>query len=83
MARSDFRFPRGAYVRDLVTGQTGIIMSRMDSITGCDRYAMQPPMDKDGKVPDAAWLDDKCLEYDPKHAGEKLDLQLREEDPPG
>lgn len=86
MARTDFRFARGAYVKDLVTGLCGVVISRMDSITGCDRYCVQPPCDPkntEGKMPDAVWFDDQCLEYDPQNAGKKLDLQMRQGTPPG
>jgi hypothetical protein len=58
----------------------------MDSITGCDRYCVQPPCnpeDKEGKMPDAVWFDDQCLEYDPAKSGKKLDLQMRHDTPPG
>lgn len=36
MARDDFRFQRGEYVRDKITGFSGVVISRIDSITGCD-----------------------------------------------
>lgn len=83
MARDDFRFQRGDYVKDLITGFSGVIISRADNITGCDRYCVQQPLDKDGKLSEAVWFDDQCLEYDPKHAGKKLDLNTRQGHPPG
>lgn len=83
MARADFKFQRGDYLRDVITGATGVVISRLDSITGCDRYCIQPSLDKDGKMPEAFWLDDMCLEHDPNHLGEKVDLNLRRDQPPG
>lgn len=83
MARNDFRFQRGDYVRDIITGFSGVVIARADSITGCDRYQVQPTVLDDGKMLDALWLDDQCLEYDPKHLGNKVDLNLRHDQPPG
>lgn len=83
MAREHFRFQRGDYVRDIITGFSGIVVSRSDSITGCDQYCIQPTQLDGGKMVDARWFDDQCLEYDPAHLNEKVDLQLRHDQPPG
>ena len=84
MARDDFRFQRGEYVRDKITGFAGAIMSRMDSITGCDRYCVQPVKLNEGKMLDALWFDDQCLELDPERVKEKIDLNPhRVDQPPG
>jgi hypothetical protein len=83
MAREHFKFQRGDYLRDIITGLSGVVTARMDSITGCDRYCIQPGLDKDGKPQDAQWLDDQCLEYDPQHLGKKVDLNMSRDQPPG
>lgn len=41
----------GSKVRDKVTGITGIAITESRFLTGCLRYSIQPPMDKDGKRP--------------------------------
>jgi hypothetical protein len=50
MARQDFRFQRGDHVRDLITGFSGVVISRADSITGCDRFCVQPQDLDNGKM---------------------------------
>lgn len=80
---STFKFKRGEYARDIITGFAGVIVARIDYLTGCNRYTLEPPLDKDGKLPEPAMFDENRLEYDPAHAGEKLDLDARHESPPG
>lgn len=50
-------FCLGSKVRDTVTGLVGIITGRVEWLNGCKRYAVQPPVDKDGKVPKVEWVD--------------------------
>jgi hypothetical protein len=83
MARQDFRFQRGDHVRDLITGFSGVVISRADSITGCDRFCVQPQDLDNGKMIDSVWIDDHCLEYDPRYVGQKVDLHARDNQPPG
>lgn len=52
----------GLEVKDKITGFTGIITARASYITGCDKYGVTPPVDKDGKVRDSEWFDDGRLE---------------------
>lgn len=56
-----FRFQLGDRARDLVTGFSGVIISRTEYLNGCIRYGIQPPLDKDGKMPDAVWIDEQQL----------------------
>lgn len=78
-----FKFRRGEYLSDLVTGFKGAVISRADSLTGCNQYLLQPPLDNDGKHVDARWFDEHSLEYDPVHLGEKVSLDRAAEQPPG
>jgi hypothetical protein len=78
-----FKFHRGDYLSDLITGLKGVVTSRCDSITGCNQYYLRPRVDKDGKLVDGVWCDEHSLEYDPAHLGEKLDLDRAQEQPPG
>jgi hypothetical protein len=83
MAKDDFKFKRGEYLSDLVTGFCGVVTSRCDHITSCNSYFLKPSVDKDGKDQDGHWFDEHSLEYDPKHLGEKISLERAQEQPPG
>lgn len=61
----------GRKVKCKITGYTGIATSRCVFINGCARITVQPPIDKDGKHPDAMWIDEPSLEY---VGDEKIDL---------
>lgn len=52
----------GQKVRDRVTGLEGIAYGRSTWLFGCDRITIQPPVDKDGKVPDAWSCDEPQVE---------------------
>lgn len=52
-----FDFALGAFVEEAVTKTIGIITCRMDSLTGCTRYAISPPNDVDGKPRDTIVVD--------------------------
>ena len=57
-----FKFKQGATLRDKVTGFEGVVIARMDHLTGCNRYLIQPKVDKDGKMPDGIYIDEPALE---------------------
>jgi hypothetical protein len=48
----------GQQVMDTVTGFTGIAVARTKWLHGCARVTIQPPVDKDGKVPDNNTFDE-------------------------
>jgi len=48
----------GDKVKDSVSGFEGIAVSRHSYLQGCDRISIQPPIDKDGKLPDSATFDE-------------------------
>lgn len=52
----------GQKVRDRVHGFEGIATGVVDYLTGCRQYLVVPPVDKDGKIRDAHWLDEARLE---------------------
>lgn len=78
-----FKFHRGEYLIDLVSGFSGVVTGRSDYLTGCNMYFLKPRVDADGKVRDGIWFDEPALQYDPAHLNEKLDLGLAKEQPPG
>lgn len=52
----------GKVVRDKVSGYEGVCTSRVEFMTGCVQYAIQPKVDKDGKLPDVVYFDEGRLE---------------------
>jgi hypothetical protein len=52
----------GRKVRDKITGFTGIAVAYTMWLTGCARVSVQPPVDKDGKVPDMGSFDESSLD---------------------
>lgn len=45
----------GQKVKDIVTNIEGIATTRAEYLHGCARIGIQPPIDKEGKIPD--WID--------------------------
>jgi hypothetical protein len=74
-----FKFKPGETVRDLVTGFEGIIVSRTDYISGCNRYGVQPKVGSDGKLPEQIAFDEPMLE---RQQVARITLE-RPEEPPG
>ncbi len=52
----------GMKVKDTVSGLTGIAVCKTEWLNGCIRYGIQPPVDKDGKVPDNYYADSEQIE---------------------
>lgn len=52
----------GDKVRDKVTGFTGIAVSRIFWLYGCNRIGIQPPVGKDGKRPETEYFDEPQCE---------------------
>jgi len=54
-----FRFEVGVEVKDLVTGFKGIIVTRSQYLTGCNRYGVQSKkVPKEGKPADWVYFDE-------------------------
>ncbi len=47
----------GRKVRDQVSGFQGVATSWTIFLNGCVRVSIQPPVDKEGKLPDEKWFD--------------------------
>ena len=61
----EVKFKLGVRAHDVITGFEGIITSRIQHITGCDQYHLQPPMDidsKEYKYPVGEYFDENRLE---------------------
>ena len=46
----------GTACTDVITGFTGAALSKVTHITGCDRYELQPKINAEGVVKEAAWV---------------------------
>jgi hypothetical protein len=57
-----FKYEMGLTAKDKITGFKGVITSRTQFINGCNRYGIEPPMDKDGKLPEAHAFDEARIE---------------------
>ena len=53
----------GREVKCKVSGLTGIATARIEYLNGCFRICVQQKVDKDGKLPDAYYIDEPQLEY--------------------
>lgn len=51
----------GMKCKDIITGFEGIAIAKTEWLTGCTRFGLQPPVDKDGKVPEAVWFDETAM----------------------
>jgi hypothetical protein len=76
-----FLFHRGDQVIDKLTQFSGVIVERSDSLTGCNRYCVQPPVDKEGKWREGYWIDEHCLELDTSK--KRVALERHVDQPPG
>jgi len=57
-----FQFGLGVQVRDRITGFTGYTTGRVEYLTGCAQYTVQPPVKADGEFVEAHWFDEDRLE---------------------
>lgn len=55
------RINLGDKVKDSVSGFTGVAIGKTDWLHGCSRFIIQPPIGKDGKLPDTAQFDEPQL----------------------
>lgn len=51
----------GTKCRDTVSGFEGIAVARHTYLNGCARITVQPPVDKDGKLPETQTFDEPQL----------------------
>ncbi|MDD4931650.1 MAG: hypothetical protein PHG66_05925 [Candidatus Colwellbacteria bacterium] len=53
-----FKHELGVEAVSKVTGMKGIITARSQNLYGCNRYFIQPKVDKEGKPVDGWWTDE-------------------------
>lgn len=56
--KTNFSIELGVKAKSNTSGFSGVITSRAEHINGCNRYWVQPPVGKDGKLPDGNWIDE-------------------------
>lgn len=56
-----FKYKKGIEAKDAITGFSGVITARIDYITGCKQYLIQPPVNKDGVIPDSQQFDENRI----------------------
>ncbi len=51
----------GRIAKDSITGFSGIIVAKIEYLTGCTQYKLQPQGLKDGSPIKGEWFDEGCL----------------------
>ena len=51
----------GQEVREQVTGFTGVVVGRVEYLSGCEQCLVQPPVKEDGTFADSHWFDEPRL----------------------
>jgi hypothetical protein len=62
MMKSEHEKFMGSRVKDRVTGATGVVSCVSYYLNGCVRMLIEPAVDKDGKRPDAFYVDVQQLD---------------------
>jgi hypothetical protein len=58
-----FKFEMGAELKDVVTGFQGVVTARVEWLTGCNQYRLQPQgLTADGKIKEADQFDENRVE---------------------
>lgn len=73
----------GKTYKDRVTGIQGVAICYTKHLTGCDSVGLQPPADKDGKVPESRYVDVTVLDHVKKKAVKIEEKAMLEEGPGG
>jgi hypothetical protein len=58
-----FKHKLGIIAKDKITGFEGMITSRVEFLTGCNRYCVQPTELREGKPLDSLYFDEDCLVF--------------------
>lgn len=56
-----FKHELGIKAKSRISGFTGIITSRAEHLNGCNRYWVEPTIDKEGKLRSGSWIDEDEL----------------------
>jgi len=58
-----FKHDLGVKAKDKITGFKGILTARVDFLTGCNRYCLQPTKLQDGVPIEGIYFDEEQIEY--------------------
>lgn len=84
METHEFKHSLGVKAKSVITGFEGVIISRVQHITGCDTYGLKPKgLDKDGKPFDAYFFDENEIEVISQGVKKKMDKLSDGSRPPG
>lgn len=75
---TDWKFDLGDKVKDRVSGFSGMICIRSEHLNGCKQYGIYPPVDKDGKMGDACYIDGEQLELIDKGLNETKPIERKQ-----
>ncbi len=56
-----FKHALGIEAKSNISGFKGVVSARSEHLNGCNRYWIQPSVDKQGKLPDGSWFDEEEL----------------------
>ena len=54
----------GHKVKDRITGFTGIVIGRVEYLTGCNQVLVAAPVGADGALKDSHWIDEQRVVVD-------------------
>ena len=78
---SNFKFDLGLEAEDVITGFKGIIIYRVEYLTGCAQYGLQPKIKKGDKdIPESRQVDENRLRLTGKSVALPVD-EVEEEAP--
>jgi hypothetical protein len=49
----------GTTAKDVITGFTGIVIGRVEYLTGCNQVLLSPKVAKDGSIRSSEWFDEQ------------------------
>lgn len=52
----------GKSVTDKITGFAGVVIGRVEYITGCNQLLVQPRVTDPSKVPESSWIDEQRID---------------------
>jgi hypothetical protein len=63
----------GTTMRDVITGLSGVVVGRVEYLTGCNQALLQPKAKDDGSFTESVWFDEQRLQAVAGAARIKLD----------
>lgn len=53
------KFELGTTAKDKITGFSGVVVGRVEYLTGCNQVLLVPKVGKDGSLREAQWFDEQ------------------------